>query len=455
LIGQSRIRFGVIAALAPVACFEPELAERAQPIIGGAVDLGDPAVVGIRMCVTGGGCGICTGTLVSEESVLTASHCLDRNVEAGEPEGVRVFVGTNMSGEGEFVEADELALHRYFDPSTLNYDIAMIHLSEPAPGGIPPVTPSDQALGEEDAGMDIRLVGFGETSLDAGDSGTKRQVDSVVTSVGRRHLFVGTAEANTCKGDSGGPTFADFGAGEVQIGVTSRSFGCAANSVKMRVDQFTSQMIWPWIDRFEGPCTLDGECVADCPRSPDPDCDPCAWNGTCAADCAEPDWDCPLGKRLGEACGGDDECEFARCQAAVDDPRLRYCTEECDPEFPLDCQGGMECADPDGAGARCLWPGPTPGALGSTCGIGSDCRSGLCEAGVCVEPCDQVAGGVCPAPFECRSSDVAGGEVCGPVQANEGCGCGAAGRPGGWAAALLLLVLVSWRRSGGRRARTS
>jgi len=443
-----------VAALAALAgCLDGPLApgELDRPIIGGRVAVGDPAVVGLRMCVTGGGCSICSGTLVGRQSVLTASHCIDGNVEAGEPEGVGVFFGTSLDGEGTWIAADAIALHRYYDPQTLDFDIAMVHLAEPAPADIDPVVVSDRPLAGDDVGLDIRMVGFGETALGAGDAGTKRTVDSELRSVADRHIFVGTTEYNTCKGDSGGPTFSDLGDGEVQIGVTSRSRGCEENSVKMRVDVFTGDLIWPWIDRFEGPCALDGTCVEDCPRSPDPDCDPCLWDGTCAEGCAAPDWDCPLGGMVGESCAGAGQCEFGICQEGLDDPRVLYCSRACDPDGPAVCLDGMVCDDPDGAGARCLWPGPTPGALGSSCALAADCRSGLCEAGTCVEPCDEVAGGVCPAPLECRPSEVAAIDVCGPAIADPGgCGCrsGGGGGPAG-ALVLLALVLLARRAAGG------
>jgi len=422
----------------------------AAPIIGGTTDLGDPAVVGLHMC-HGDACAICTGTLVSRESVLTASHCLDGSLD--EVDGVSAFFGTSFADADLEIVADELLVHRYFDPDLLDNDVAMIHLSAPAPDGIDPVVPSERPLGGDDNGHAIRLVGFGETTFGAGDAGTKHEVDSIITQVEDQHLFVGTEDSNTCKGDSGGPTFADLGDGEVQIGVTSRSRGCEPNSVKIRVDVF-ADVIWEFVDRFEGPCRLDGSCTEGCPRSPDPDCDPCLREGTCATGCPEPDWDCPLGKLVGEACGDAAECEFQICQAGLDDPRVEYCSRSCEPDGLSVCLDGMECADPDGEGTRCVWPGPTPGALGSSCGLGENCRSGLCEDGTCVEPCGDVAGGECPAPYECRGSEVSDGDVCGPVREDGGgCGCRTGGHPGPGGSALWLLLALALALSGRRRGR--
>ena len=438
-----------------------------EAIIGGRQDIADPAVVALKMCPPSKSCTYCSGTLVGRESVLTAGHCIHDLVAADQVGGgtISVYFGGDFnSGDGTWIDADAALIDRYYDSFTLANDIAMVHLSQPAPDGTPLVTPSDTPLTQDDEGRDIRLVGFGETSFGAGDFGVKRQVASVLNGVSSRIMYVGSAAANTCKGDSGGPTFTDLGDGEVQIGVTSRSHDCAPDSVKTRVDRFVDEVVWRFVDRYEGPCKQDGTCVTDGCRTPDPDCDPCSWDGTCQDGCPAADWDCPVGGLVGDACSDPGECDFRLCQAGLDDPRVEYCSEPCDPADPGDtCLDGMVCQDPDGQGMRCVWPGPTPGALGSSCGLDAQCRSGLCEAGVCVERCDQVAGGSCPAPYQCRSSEVSDVDVCGPARAGDGggCGCSPAGRgatgggqPALWAllAGGLGLLALSRRRARRRRS---
>lgn len=380
--------------------------------------------------------------------LLTAGHCVDQNLPDNVA-GLFGYFGTNVDDPGTRIQADDALIHRYYDVETLVFDIALVHLSEPVPGNIPEVALRQTPLDDAMVGGDIRLVGFGETEFERNDFGVKHEVNTVITTIAPRHLFTGTDTENTCKGDSGGPTFFDDGNGEVQIGITSRSQACTAGSVKTRVDVFIDDIIHPYIDRFEGACPFDGTCTTSGCRSPDPDCDPCLLDGECATGCSAPDWDCPIGLLVGETCGDDAECEFLSCEVATDDDRVRYCSAPCDPDLPTqDCLPGMECID-DGDGPRCIWPEPTPGVLGSACGLAEDCRSGLCEDMVCVERCDELPPGGCPDDFECRDSEL-GGEVCGPILPDAGgCGCRTT-EPGTPAALLIVLGLLGFRR---RRSR--
>lgn len=438
-----------VAATLATGCLDPDRigAPERRGIIGGRIDLGDPAVVALRTCRSDlAGCGICTGTLIAPRVVLTASHCIDDNVALGEVDRLEVFFGTTVGEEGTTIGVDAARMHRYYDPDTLDHDIAVVHLAADAPAGVEPVALRSEPATAELVGATIRMVGFGETAFGAGDTGVKRQVESIVTDVAARHLFTGTEEANTCKGDSGGPIFLGEGAAEEQIGVTSRSRSCSPNSVKMRVDPFLDELVWPFVDAHDGPCALDGACESECPRTPDPDCDPCGFDGTCAAGCPSVDWDCPLAGLLGAGCADADDCESRLCLEATDDPRVRYCSAPCDPSRAGDCLSGMVCED--GAAPRCVWPEPTPGALGAACGLDGDCRSGICEDGLCVEPCDQVAGGVCPAPLVCRPGATVEEDVCGPeLTGDGGCGCRAGGQGSrGGALVLALAVAAALRR---------
>jgi V8-like Glu-specific endopeptidase len=444
------------AAALAAACAEagepaqaPDHARTIAPIIGGIPTTTEPAVVAV---LSG---GICTGTLIAESVVLTAAHCVNDVVADGDFGAIRVFFGDDIDAGGTTRSVNHAAVHRYYDPESLSYDIAVVHMSSPAPDGIVPVVVNDQPLGTDHVGAAIELVGFGETGFGVGDSGRKRAVVSQINVVASQHLFVGTEDANTCKGDSGGPTFYTFADGRKQIGVTSRSNSCQPNSAKIRVDVMVDAFVWPYLDRYSDPCAFDGTCTTDCPRSPDPDCDICLWDGVCGSGCASADWDCPLGLRQGEACTDDSDCELRRCYTAPDDERVRYCAEPCVPAEAGACSTGTVCSDAAGDSV-CVWPEPTPGVQGAPCQMGFQCRSGMCEDDLCVERCDEAPGGGCGPPYECRPSALVEGEICGlPIE--DGCPCGVVGRGGrrGRSGVAGLVVFALWlaliRRAGDRR----
>jgi len=379
--------------------------------------------------------------------VLTAAHCVEGLVANGNERDLLIFFGTNASTGDVFVPVDAIRMHRYWLGEDHRYDIAIIHMAEEAPSEIEPVELNTRALDQSFVGAEIRVVGFGQTEEDSG--GTKRHGITWVRSVASTYIYLESGEVNVCFGDSGGPTFHDFGEGEQQVGIATLTWDCGLGG-ETRVDIFLDNFVWPLVDAFEGPCALDDNCVTDCPRGPDPDCDPCAWDGVCASGCPEADWDCPLGKEIGEACANGDECEHRICEAAPEDPRVAYCTRVCAVDEAIECPDTMECADPDGEGLRCMYEAATPRVLGAACGQDLDCRSEICEARICVEPCSEVPGGVCPAPFECRTGTTRDIEVCGPPLSASDSGCVvAAGSGRGRPLALLLcvvLLLVAARR---------
>src|SRR5690242_2690234 len=61
----------VAACVAPASEPAPKTKSSYQPIVGGTIDNGDPAVPAIYI-----GGGLCTGTLISPHVILTAGHCI-------------------------------------------------------------------------------------------------------------------------------------------------------------------------------------------------------------------------------------------------------------------------------------------------------------------------------------------------------------------------------------------
>ena len=426
-----------------------EIAKTQQSIIGGTEAPFDNAVVAVFAG------GLCTGTLVAPRVVLTAAHCVGDAIRAGRTNTGRVNFGDGRSPWIDSIDIIDMTMHRlYSPPAFLTNDIALVRLASPAPSSITPLPISMVNLTEEDVGMQLRVVGFGNTDGSNGGSGAgeKNQVTLPLLEVNRAHIGFGDRFSNTCQGDSGGPTFAKFGGVEHVIGVTSYGAGeCLGRSYMTRTDvmweNFTAEVLSAW----SGPCEHDGVCVEDDSCAfPDPDCDPCGMNGECAADCPATDRDCPLAGLASDSCSGAEDCETRLCTGAPEDARVTYCSMTCDPT-KIDSESGCfspltVCEEqPDGTGI-CGFSGLTPGVQGSSCSGNNECRSELCDsnAGICVEQCGE---GLpeCSEDFACLAAgDI---EVC-SIPREDGCSTGS-GRSGALSGLLLLLGLAI----AGRRRR--
>ncbi|XP_070767906.1 trypsin-1-like [Enoplosus armatus] len=209
-------------------------------LIGAAFALEDDKIVGGYECQPhsqphqvslNAGYHFCGGSLVSENWVVSAAHCYKSRIEVriGEHH-IRVTEGSE-----QFISASHIIRHPSYNRYTLENDIMLLKLSQPATLNqyVQPVAlPTSCAP----AGTMCKVSGWGNTMSSTADSSKLQCLDIPILSdedcnssypgmIDNTMFCAGYLEGgkDSCQGDSGGPVVCN---GELQ-GVVSWGYGCA------------------------------------------------------------------------------------------------------------------------------------------------------------------------------------------------------------------------------------
>jgi hypothetical protein len=436
-----------------------------RPIVNGEPDSNPDHDAVVAIFSSG---GMCSGTLVSPDVVLTAGHCL----YGVSTSNIYVMFGDDVHS-GNWLTVSEKKVHPSYSSDSSSYDIAMLRLAEAPPDGVQPIPPLPHSIGigQADIGQPLEYVGFGVT--ENGGGGEKLTVSSdlnwVCTNSGGCVVGLGIpAMENTicsdqipggpCSGDSGGPAFVIRNGREYVAGITS--YGdedCTIYGCSTKVDEY-EEFLDEYLDGFSGDsCTLPSECLSGfcvngvcCSSACTDACSSCVvegFEGTCRT--------APNGTSCsdGNVCNGEDVCLLGKCMSGdiLDCDDEDICSQDsCDPvdgcqNVPV--EDGTPCLDND------------------MCNGEETCQAGECQTGTtldcndqnpCTEDqCDQAKG--------CKYTPLESGTVCGdcrvcdqarcvPSQTEEcvqqSCGCGMGVNLGNdifWM--LLVLYLVARRKS--------
>ena len=217
--------------------------ELPQPMIVGGYPV-DPAcpnckydfMVSLQSTGWWGGGHFCGGSLVREDWVVTAAHC----VLGDSPNNLQVkIVLHNVNGTTGSVtrNVSEIIIHPNYNSNSLNNDYALLRLSSPITNFEPiKLVTSDNHDNEP---VISTTMGWGATSSGGSSSAILLEVDVPIynscgnysnSSITNNMVCAGFNGGgyDSCQGDSGGPLIMTNSDGEYElIGIVSWGYGCA------------------------------------------------------------------------------------------------------------------------------------------------------------------------------------------------------------------------------------
>jgi secreted trypsin-like serine protease len=260
----------LVAAL-PAGCAAEELGSAELAIIGGeSSDVGAYPATGVLMR---GLSPRCTATLIAPDVVITAAHCL---VDEGFGDfGFTLDADLTDGLDGVLVGV--LAHHQQpeFDPDAdgeeyndLNRrnDIGIAILDQPI---------EDVAVEELDTGepasqaaqlgglSELTVVGYGRNGWSSTTSaGVKREGVVFLDRAETWEIKTTGQDPQPCRGDSGGPLFAESEGGRRIVGLVSRATAgsrmCDTGAIYTRVAPYAEWIADASLDREPGGCAVGG-----------------------------------------------------------------------------------------------------------------------------------------------------------------------------------------------------
>ncbi len=231
-----------------------------------------PWQISLQLTPQYGGAHMCGGTIIDEEWILTAAHCLVVDQGGNDfyltPNHVRIRAGfTSMSDpeQGSYYSVAELHLHPSYSTNNNDHDIALIRLnnevdlSDSNKAKVAIVTEEDADNGFTDIGVMAKVSGWGALSFGGPAPDILQAIEIPIVHVNQTNyppswitpdmILAGAPGQDSCQGDSGGPMVVADGEGWYKVaGVVSWGVGCGQAGypgVYARVSYFED-----WINNY-------------------------------------------------------------------------------------------------------------------------------------------------------------------------------------------------------------
>ncbi|MBX3185950.1 MAG: trypsin-like serine protease [Labilithrix sp.] len=340
--------------------------------------------------------GICSGTLIAPNLVVTARHCVSQSAKIIECDTNPMFGPIKHNGNfwitthHFMLGQTTIGWHKVQkitvpnDDHVCGFDIALLTLVDLVdPAEAVPVVPGVQYdMGDDRYASRFTAIGYGNTSPAGGTAGTRRLKKNIpvvcIPENGFRpcpksvHVNEFIASDGTCEGDSGSGAFeqrsfeksnAQF---SVSFGVLSRGGENDAGtqckgSLYTRLDKYRDLVVQT-VEEASQNWTLYAKPNPDWTKfiPPPPDAGPPE-----AAPPTKPKVE------IGEPCTTNDDCMSKLC---VDDEGGKVCSQQCNED--VECPEGLACRE-----GLCLFPPPPPVENGaSTTTTTSGCAVGPSDA---------------------------------------------------------------------------